>query len=151
VKPSFGGVEQICDRGKPGILRHVARATYFWIETKTLFTLRSMTLANAFSGCSSNGAPHVAPALAKRMSTWSVCLLTAATSFSQSPGLARSAGTDMALPEKPGSLFNASHASSHALALREVMKIREQPAWARLDSQSKIMNQHRRNVPSCCM
>jgi len=56
-------------RCKPGILSTVVRATHFWIDTKTLFTLRSMTLANACSGCSSKGAPHVAPALAKRMST----------------------------------------------------------------------------------
>jgi len=91
-----------------------------------------MTLANALSGCLSNGAPHVAPALAKRISTWSVCLLTSATSLSTSLDFARSAGTEIALPLKPGSLFSASHASSHAFALRDVIKILEQPACASL-------------------
>lgn len=43
-----------------------------------------------------------------------------------------SAGTEMALPLMPGSLLRASHASSHALALREVMKTLEHPAWRRL-------------------
>jgi len=39
----------------------------------------------------------------------------------------------MAVPEQLGRALRAAHASSHALALREVMKILEQPAWRRLD------------------
>ena len=51
-----------------------------------------------------------------------------------SSGLARSAGTEMAFPEKP-SLLRAVQASSQALAFREVMKILLQPAWRRLFDQ----------------
>lgn len=90
-----------------------------------------MTFWNASSGCPSNSAPHVAPALANRMSTLSVCFSTSLTSLSTSPGFARSAGTEMAL-QLTGSLFKAAHASSQALTLRDVMKILEQPAWASL-------------------
>ena len=43
--------------------------THFWAQKKTLFTFRSITLAKCSSLCSSNGAPHVAPALANKMST----------------------------------------------------------------------------------
>lgn len=105
--------------------------THFCAQTKTLCTLSAMTLANAFSGCSSKGAPHVAPAFAKRMSTCGVCFSTSLTNRSTSPGFARSAGTEMAWP-LPGSAFSAAHASSQALAFREVMKTLEQPAWIRL-------------------
>lgn len=55
----------------------VGRAkTYNLIVPNTLLTFRSMTLANASSGCVSNGAPQVAPAFANRISTWSVVCLT---------------------------------------------------------------------------
>jgi hypothetical protein len=94
-------------------------------------TFKSMTLLKELSGVSSNDAPHEAPALANRMSMWSVCLLTSATSRSTSDDLAISAGTEMAFPEK-GRAFNAAQASSHAAALRDVMKTFEQPAWMRL-------------------
>jgi len=90
-----------------------------------------MTLLKVFSGVVSKDAPHEAPALANRMSTWSVCLATSATRRSTSDGLAMSAGTDMALPEK-GSALRAAQASSQAAALRDVMKTFEQPAWIRL-------------------
>jgi hypothetical protein len=40
-------------------------------------------------------------------------------------------GTEMALPGN-GSALRAAQASSHAAALRDVMKTLEQPAWMRL-------------------
>ena len=40
-------------------------------------------------------------------------------------------GTEMALPGN-GRAFRAAQASSHAAALRDVMKTLEQPAWMRL-------------------
>lgn len=43
---------------------------------------------------------------------------------------------EMAFPDRPeawASLFRAATASSQAGALREVMKIWEQPAWRRLE------------------
>lgn len=93
-----------------------------------------MTLLKALSGCLSNASPQVAPALANRMSTLSVCLATSAARRSISEMLLLSAGTEMALAS--GCLFGralrAAQASSHALALREVMKTLEQPAWRRL-------------------
>lgn len=42
-----------------------------------------------------------------------------------------SEGTEMALPGN-GSALSAAQASSHAAALRDVMKTLEQPAWMRL-------------------
>lgn len=97
-----------------------------------------MTLANASAGWVSNGAPQVAPAFANRMSTWSVCLLTSATSFSISATFEMSDGTEMALPLMPGRLFKAAHASSHALPLRDVMKTWEHPAWRRLETRESM-------------
>lgn len=90
---------------------------------KTLLTFKSMTFANAESGCVSNFSPHVAPAFANKISTWSVVLLTSATSFSISLTLALSAGTEMALAPGRllGSALRASQASAQAAALREVM------------------------------
>ena len=88
-----------------------------------LFTLRSITFANALSGCVSNFSPHVAPAFASSMSTWSVVFETSFTNRSISDSFDESAGTDIA--SAPGALFGrafkAAHASSHALAFREVM------------------------------
>ncbi len=43
--------------------------TYNRIVLNTLFTFKSITLANAPSGCVSNFSPHVAPAFANRIST----------------------------------------------------------------------------------
>lgn len=45
------------------------KTTYFCVHTKTLCTFKFMTFSNACSGCSSNGAPHVAPAFASKIST----------------------------------------------------------------------------------
>ena len=97
-----------------------------------------MTLLKVFSGVWSNEAPQEAPALANKMSTWSVCLATSATRRSTSDGLAMSAGTEIAFPEK-GSALRAAHASSQAAALRDVMKTFEQPAWIRL---SDVSSEH---------
>lgn len=60
-----------------------------------------------------------------------MCFSTSLTSLSTSPASAMSAGTEMAW-QFPGRALRAATASSQALALREVMKILEQPAWARL-------------------
>ena len=105
---------------------------YFWMLRKTLLTFRFITLSNELSGVLSNDAPQEAPALAKRMSTCSVCLPTSATRRSTSEAWEMSAGTEMALPGN-GSALRASQASSHAAALRDVMKTLEQPAWIRLN------------------
>lgn len=112
------------------VLKHGSR-TYFCMQWNTLLTFKSMTLLNAFSGVLSNGAPHVAPAFANKMSTCWVCFETSPTRRSISDSLEMSAGTDMALPEH-GRAFRAAQASSQAAALREVMKTLEQPAWMRL-------------------
>lgn len=94
----------------------------------TALTFRSMTLAKASSGCESKGAPQLAPALAMRMSTWSVCALTSSSSFLTPASLAESEGTEMARPEMPGSALSVAQAESQADALREVMNTLEQPA-----------------------
>lgn len=80
-------------------------------------------MSKADSGNFSNSSPHVAPALAKRMSTWSVVLETSATRRSTSETLEESAGTEMAFApgRRLGSALRAVTASSHAEALREVM------------------------------
>lgn len=90
---------------------------------KTLLTLRSRTLSNADSGNFSNCSPHVAPAFAKRISTWSVVLATSATRRSTSETLEESAGTEMAFApgRRLGRPLRAATASSQAEALREVM------------------------------
>lgn len=97
--------------------------TYSLMVVKTLLTFRSMTFAKAASGCVSNDSPHVAPALANRMSTWSVVFATSATRRSISETLLESAGTEMARAEGdfPGRAFKAAQACSQAAALREVM------------------------------
>ena len=97
--------------------------THNLIVLKTLLTFKSITFANAESGCVSNFSPHVAPAFANKMSTWSVVLPTSATSFSISLTLEMSAGTEMAwAPGRLlGSAFRASQASAQAEALREVI------------------------------
>ena len=90
---------------------------------KTLLTFKSITFAKAESGCVSNLSPHVAPALANNISTWSVVSFTLATNVSTPTILALSAGTEIAWA--PGRLLGkalrAAQASSHAAALREVM------------------------------
>jgi hypothetical protein len=132
LKPSCGAEERICAvLAGEGDKLFGQVSTYFWTQRKTLFTFKSMTLLKVFSGVLSNDAPQEAPAFANKMSTWSVCLATSATKRSTSDGLAMSAGTEMALPEK-GSALRAAHASSQAAALRDVMKTFEAPAWMRL-------------------
>lgn len=71
----------------------------------------------------SNFSPHVAPAFAKRMSTWSVVLATSFARRSSSLTLELSAGTEMAFAPGRllGSAFRAATASSQAEALRDVM------------------------------
>lgn len=90
---------------------------------KTLFTFRSITFANAESGCVSNRSPHVAPAFANRISIWSVVFSTSFTSLSISSILALSAGIEIACA--PGLLLGralrVSTAEAQAEALREVM------------------------------
>jgi hypothetical protein len=108
---------------------------YFCVQRKTLLTFKFITLSNELSGVLSNDAPHDAPALANRMSTWSVCLLTSATRRSTSEAWEMSEGTEMALPGN-GSALRAAQASSQAAALRDVMKTLEQPAWMRLEGVS---------------
>ena len=90
---------------------------------KTLLTFRSITFANALSGCVSNFSPHVTPAFANSISTWFVVFFTSATSFSISETFELSAGTDMArgCGWGDGMALRAAQASSHALALRDVM------------------------------
>lgn len=90
---------------------------------KTLLTFKSMTFEKLASVCSSNGAPHVAPAFAKRMSTWSVVLETSATRRSISDVLEASAGTEIAFApgRRLGRALSAATASAQASALREVM------------------------------
>lgn len=70
--------------------------TYKRIVLKTLLTFKSITFAKAPSGWVSNFSPHVAPAFANRMSTWSVVCMTFFTSASTSANFALSAGTEMA-------------------------------------------------------
>lgn len=97
--------------------------TYSLIVLNTLLTFKSITFAKAPSGCVSNFSPHVAPAFAKRILTWSVVFETSFTSPSTSEIFALSAGTEMAAA--PGRLFGralrAAQACSQAAALREVM------------------------------
>ena len=71
----------------------------------------------------SNFSPHVAPAFAKSISTWSVVFETSATNLSTSETLLLSAGTEMARGDGylEGRAFSAAHAESQAAALREVM------------------------------
>jgi len=99
------------------------RKTYFCTVKKTLLTFKSMTLLKLASVWSSKGAPHVAPALANRISTWSVVLPTSATSRSISLVLLASAGMEIAFApgRRLGSALRAATASSQAEALREVM------------------------------
>ena len=114
-----------------------SRDGYFWIVKNTPFTFKSMTLSHPFfSSTFSNSEPHVAPALANRISTWSVCFLTSSTSLSISLTLELSAGTLMAFAPgaRLGSALSAATASSHALVLRDVMNTFEQPAWSRPDA-----------------
>jgi hypothetical protein len=93
-----------------------------------------MTLAKAESGCVSKASPQVAPALARRMSTWSVCFLTSATRCSTPARVEESAGTEMAAAPgaRLGREFSFLTAASQAAALREEMKTLEAPAWRRL-------------------
>ena len=100
----------------------------------TPLTLSPKTLSNADSGCVSNFAPHVAPALANKISTLSVCFWTSDTSRSISLPLLLSAGTLIAIAFGAlfGSALSAATASSHALAFLEVMKTLEHPACKRL-------------------
>jgi hypothetical protein len=69
-------------------------------------TFRSKILAEDQSGVVSKGPPHVAPALATKMSTWSVCCLTAPTSFATSSRLPTSAGMPTAQPWMPERAFS---------------------------------------------
>jgi hypothetical protein len=108
---------------------------YNLMVLKTLLTFKSMTFANALSGWVSNSSPHVAPAFANRISTWSVVLLTSLTSCSTPSILALSAGTEMALAPgwRFGRAFSALQAASQADALREVIYTLEAPAWRNLE------------------
>jgi hypothetical protein len=93
-----------------------------------------MTFWKALSGCVSSFSPQVAPALAKRMSTRSVCFLTCSRSDSTPAMVELSAGTEMATApgERLGWALRALQASSQALALREEMKTLDAPAWRKL-------------------
>ncbi len=101
---------------------------------KTLLTFKSITFAKALSGCVSNFSPHVAPAFANKISTWSVVLLTSRTRCSTPSILALSAGTEIALAPgcRFGSALRAAQADSQAAALRDVMYTLEAPAWRNL-------------------
>lgn len=100
-----------------------ATTTHNRIVLKTLLTFKSITLANALSGCVSNLSPHVAPAFANRISTWSVVLLTSLMRYSTPSNFALSAGTEIALAPgcRLGKALRAATADSQAEALREVM------------------------------
>lgn len=105
------------------------------IRLNTPRTLRSITLANALSGCVSNFSPHVAPALASKMSTWAVCLDTSATRCLIPSRVALSEGTEMAVCSWrliPGREFRVLTAESQAAAFREEMNTLEAPAWRSL-------------------
>ena len=101
---------------------------------KTALTFRSMTFAKAESGCLSKASPHVAPALAKRISTVSVCFLTCSSKFLTPSMVEESEGTETAFApgDRFGRAFRAVTASSQALALREVMKTLDAPDWRKL-------------------
>jgi hypothetical protein len=97
--------------------------TYSLTVLNTLLTFRSITLPKALSGCVSNFSPQVAPALAKRMSTWSVVFSTSETRRSISWIFDESAGTEYALASGDllGRALRAAQASSQAFAFLEVM------------------------------
>ena len=73
---------------------------------KTPRTFRSSILADDQSGVVSNGPPHVAPALATKMSIWSVCCLTASTNLATSSRFPTSAAMPTAWPLMPESAFS---------------------------------------------
>ncbi len=91
---------------------------------KTARTLRSKTRAMASSAWWSNAAPHVAPALASRMSTWSVCRATAATSCRTPSCVALSAGTEMATA--PGARFGSALSARTAALARRLLARRDE-------------------------
>lgn len=76
------------------MMRRAERGPHFWAAKKTAFTLRSMTFEKLESVWSSNFAPQVAPAFAKRMSTWSVVFSTSLTRRSRSAVLLLSQGAE---------------------------------------------------------
>lgn len=69
-------------------------------------TFRSNTLALLQSGVVSNGPPQVAPALATRMSMWSVCCFTFSMNFTSSSRFPASHGIPIAFPLIPGRAFS---------------------------------------------
>ncbi len=78
--------------------------------------------------------PHVAPALASRMSTWSVCFFTSASSCCAGRGSSYRRGREIA--RAPGARFGSAlrvlTAESQAAFLRDEMKTVDAPAWRRL-------------------
>src|SRR5215472_12699313 len=74
-----------------------------------MFTFQS--LSKASSGYSSSGAPHVAPALLTRTSSWSSRSLMKRISSSTPPGAARFNEIEMQSPKKDSSAPYASQAS----------------------------------------
>src|SRR6185436_8481783 len=81
------------------------------------FRFKSTTLSQPCSGKSSNGAPHAAPALLTRMSSWGSRALSAAARPSAPATLETSAGSEVHDP----SADSSAAAWSHASALRDEM------------------------------
>src|SRR5476651_431926 len=82
-------------------------------------TLGSMTLSQPLSGNSSKSAPHAAPALLTRMSSFGSSLMISAASLSQPATVEMSIGSAMHSP--PYSAVNSLAVASQGPALRAVM------------------------------
>src|SRR6201996_8495365 len=89
------------------------------VRKNTDLTLRFITLSQPLSGNSSNSAPHAAPALLTRMSSFGSSLIISAASLSQPSTLEMSIGSAMHSPSY--SADNSLAVASHGPALRAVM------------------------------
>lgn len=133
-KPATEAVMTTLD-GSSNVARFCNRGANSRMRLNTPRTFKSITLAKALSGWVSNFSPQEAPALARRMSTWPVCLDTSETRCLIPSSVALSEGTEIARWvdwSTPGRALRVLQAESQAEALRDEMKTLEAPAWMRL-------------------
>ena len=93
------------------------------VRKNGVFMLRSTVLSQPLSGNSSNSAPHAAPALFTKMSSFDSRLEISTTSAAIPSCVDTSPGIEMHSPY----MDNSFAAASHCAAFRAVMYTREQP------------------------
>ena len=91
----------------------------FCVKKKTPLTLVSITLSQPFSGYSSNGAPHAAPALFIKISRWLSLLLSSLTNELIPSKFERSEGNEIHSP--PYSFVSRSAVASQTSAFLELI------------------------------